>query len=40
LEIDEVIGLVARVGVDEEIERDMRKIFDFFSGGEDYISTQ
>jgi hypothetical protein len=40
LTIEEMIGIVARLGVEDEVEREMRKIFYFFSGGEETLTAQ
>ncbi len=37
---NQMIGLYARLGVEDEVERQLKKIFDFFSGGDDYLTAQ
>lgn len=36
---DQVIGLYARFNIDEEVEKDFRNIFNYFSSGEEFISA-
>jgi Ca2+-binding EF-hand superfamily protein len=35
-----MIGIVARLGVEDEVERELRRVFEFFSGGEDVMTAQ
>ena len=39
LSVEEMIGIVARLGVEDEVEREMRKVFYFFSGGEEVLTA-
>ena len=40
LTIEEMIGIVARLGVEDEVERELRRVFQFFSAGEDFLTAQ
>lgn len=35
-----MIGIVARLSVEDEVERELRRVFEFFSGGEDVMTAQ
>lgn len=39
LSVEEMIGVVARLGVEDEVERELRKVFYFFSAGEEVLAA-